>query len=91
MSTCALALTQPYGLEVARWLISRKLIGQGALVLRRFGDAHSAADEPPGSGWAGRSRRRDQRSSWPDLVRNCSKRRRPDLLGSIVAIRETIS
>jgi CRISPR-associated endonuclease Cas1 len=35
--TQALAAGEPYGLDVARWLISRKLVGQGALLLRRFG------------------------------------------------------
>jgi hypothetical protein len=32
--TQALAASEPYGLDVARWLISRKLVGQGSLVLR---------------------------------------------------------
>jgi CRISPR/Cas system-associated endonuclease Cas1 len=40
--TQSLAPTEPYGLDVARWLISRKLVGQGKLVLRRFGDSDSA-------------------------------------------------
>jgi CRISPR-associated endonuclease Cas1 len=40
--TQALALSEPYGLEVARWLISRKLVGQGKLVLSRFGDPETA-------------------------------------------------
>ena len=40
--TQALASSEPYGLDVARWLISRKLIGQGKLVLRRFGDTETA-------------------------------------------------
>jgi CRISPR-associated protein Cas1 len=40
--TQALALSEPYGLEVARWLISRKLIGQAGLVLRRFGEGETA-------------------------------------------------
>ncbi len=38
----ALAVSEPYGLDVARWLISRKLVGQGKLVLRRFGDTETA-------------------------------------------------
>jgi CRISPR-associated endonuclease Cas1 len=40
--TQALAQIEPYGIDVARWLISRKLIGQGALVLRRFGDSETS-------------------------------------------------
>lgn len=36
--TQALALAQPHGLGIARWLISRKVAGQAALVMRRFGD-----------------------------------------------------
>jgi len=40
--TQALAPSEPYGLDVARWLISRKLIGQGKLVLRHFGDSEAA-------------------------------------------------
>jgi len=40
--TQALAPSEPYGLDVARWLISRKLVGQGKLVLRRFGDSETA-------------------------------------------------
>jgi len=40
--TQALATGEPYGLDVARWLISRKLVGQGALVLNRFGDDETA-------------------------------------------------
>jgi CRISPR-associated endonuclease Cas1 len=40
--TQALALFESYGLDVARWLISRKLVGQGKLVLSRFGDAERA-------------------------------------------------
>jgi len=40
--TQALALSEPYGLDVARWLIARKLQGQGALALRRFGDDETA-------------------------------------------------
>jgi CRISPR-associated endonuclease Cas1 len=40
--TQALAPFEPYGLDVARWLIFRKLTGQGALVLRRFGDEGTA-------------------------------------------------
>jgi CRISPR-associated endonuclease Cas1 len=38
----ALAPVEPYGLDVARWLMSRKIMGQGNLVLRRFGDAVTA-------------------------------------------------
>ena len=34
--TQALAPFEPYGLDVARWLMSRKIMGQGKLVLRRF-------------------------------------------------------
>jgi CRISPR-associated endonuclease Cas1 len=37
--TQALAPFEPYGLDVARWLMSRKIMGQGKLALRRFGDA----------------------------------------------------
>ncbi len=40
--TQALAPFEPYGLDVARWLISRKVMGQGKLVLRRFGDGMTA-------------------------------------------------
>jgi CRISPR-associated endonuclease Cas1 len=40
--TQALAAGEHYGLDVARWLISRKLVGQGSLVLRRFGDKQTA-------------------------------------------------
>jgi len=40
--TQALAPSEPYGLDVARWLISRKLVGQGKLVLRCFGDSETA-------------------------------------------------
>ena len=40
--TQALAPFEPYGLEVARWLMSRKIMGQGKLVLRRFGDSVTA-------------------------------------------------
>jgi CRISPR/Cas system-associated endonuclease Cas1 len=40
--TQALAAGEPYGLDVARWLISRKLVGQGSLVLRRLGDNPTA-------------------------------------------------
>jgi CRISPR-associated endonuclease Cas1 len=40
--TQALAPFEPYGLEVARWLMSRKIMGQGKLVLRRFDDAVTA-------------------------------------------------
>ncbi|MGO9334146.1 MAG: CRISPR-associated endonuclease Cas1 [Acidimicrobiales bacterium] len=40
--TQALASFEPYGLDVARWLMSRKIMGQGKLVLRRFGDSETA-------------------------------------------------
>jgi CRISPR-associated endonuclease Cas1 len=40
--TQALASFEPYGLDVARWLMSRKVMGQGKLVLRRFGDSETA-------------------------------------------------
>ncbi|MGA2530721.1 MAG: CRISPR-associated endonuclease Cas1 [Acidimicrobiales bacterium] len=40
--TQALAPFEPYGMDVARWLMSRKIVGQGKLVLRRFGDSESA-------------------------------------------------
>src|SRR5271165_2113711 len=40
--TQALAPSGPYGLDVARWLISRKLVGQGAVALKRFADAETA-------------------------------------------------
>jgi CRISPR-associated endonuclease Cas1 len=40
--TQALAPFEPYGLDVARWLMSRKVMGQGKLVLRRFGDSETA-------------------------------------------------
>jgi len=40
--TQALAPFEPYGLDVARWLMSRKIQGQGKLVLRRFGDSETA-------------------------------------------------
>ncbi len=40
--TQALAPVEPYGLDVARWLMSRKIQGQGKLVLRRFGDSVTA-------------------------------------------------
>jgi CRISPR-associated endonuclease Cas1 len=40
--TQALAPFEPYGLDVARWLMSRKVMGQGKLVLRRFGDSMTA-------------------------------------------------
>ena len=38
----ALAPDQPYGLDIARWLISRKVTGQGKVVLSRFGDEATA-------------------------------------------------
>jgi hypothetical protein len=40
--TQALAPFEPYGLDVARWLMSRKIQGQGKLAFRRFGDAMTA-------------------------------------------------
>ena len=40
--TQALALSEPYGLDVARFLIGRKLTGQAALVLRRFSEDETA-------------------------------------------------
>ena len=40
--TQALAAGETYGLDVARWLISRKLVGQGALLLRRFTESEVA-------------------------------------------------
>jgi CRISPR-associated endonuclease Cas1 len=40
--TQALAPFEPYGLDVARWLMSRKIQGQGKLALRRFGDSVTA-------------------------------------------------
>jgi len=40
--TQALAPFAPYGLDVARWFMSRKIMGQGKLVLRRFGDSVTA-------------------------------------------------
>ncbi len=38
----ALAPDQPYGLDIARWLIGRKVAGQGKVVLSRFGDEATA-------------------------------------------------
>jgi CRISPR-associated endonuclease Cas1 len=40
--TQALAPSETYGLDVARWIMSRKIMGQGKLVLRRFGDSVTA-------------------------------------------------
>ena len=40
--TQALAPFEPYGLDVARWLMSRKLMGQGKLVRHHFGDDETA-------------------------------------------------
>jgi CRISPR-associated endonuclease Cas1 len=40
--TQALAPFEPYGLDAARWLMSRKLVGQGKLVRHRFGDEDTA-------------------------------------------------
>ncbi len=40
--TQALAPFEPYGFDVARWLMSRKVIGQGKLILQRFGDEETA-------------------------------------------------
>ena len=38
----ALAPFETYGLDVARWIMSHKIQGQGKLVLRRFGDSETA-------------------------------------------------
>ena len=43
--TQALAPFEPYGLEVARWLMSRKIMGQGKLVLRHFDDSDDGRDD----------------------------------------------
>jgi hypothetical protein len=40
--TQALAPFEAYGLDVARWLMCRKIQGQGMLVLRHFGDSMTA-------------------------------------------------
>src|ERR1019366_6279728 len=40
--TQALAPFEPYGLDVTRWLMSRKIVGQGKLVRHRFGDEEPA-------------------------------------------------
>ncbi len=40
--TQALAPDRPYGLDIARWLLCRKLAGQAALVLQRFDDDETA-------------------------------------------------
>jgi CRISPR-associated endonuclease Cas1 len=40
--TQALAPFERHGLDVARWLMFRKIQGQGKLVLRRFGDSETA-------------------------------------------------
>jgi CRISPR-associated endonuclease Cas1 len=40
--TQALAPYEPYGIDVARWIMSRKVMGQGKLVLRRFDDTATA-------------------------------------------------
>ena len=40
--TQALASSEPYGLDVARWLISRKVVGQGKVLLSRFGETETA-------------------------------------------------
>jgi CRISPR-associated endonuclease Cas1 len=40
--TQALAPFESYGLDVARWFMSRKIMGQGKLVVRRFGDTATA-------------------------------------------------
>jgi CRISPR-associated endonuclease Cas1 len=40
--TQALAPFEPYGLDVTRWLMSRKIVGQGKLVSHRFGDEETA-------------------------------------------------
>jgi CRISPR-associated endonuclease Cas1 len=38
----ALAPDQPYGLDIARWLISRKVAGEGHVLIRCFGDESTA-------------------------------------------------
>jgi hypothetical protein len=43
--TQALAPFEPYGLDVAQWLMSRKILGQGKPVLRSFGDSATARDD----------------------------------------------
>ena len=40
--TQALAPFAPYGLDVAQWLMARKIMGQGKLVLQRFDDSVTA-------------------------------------------------
>jgi CRISPR-associated endonuclease Cas1 len=40
--TQALAPFEPYGRDVARWLMSRKIVGQGKLVHHHFGDDETA-------------------------------------------------
>jgi CRISPR-associated endonuclease Cas1 len=40
--TQALAPYELYGIDVARWLMFRKIMGQGKLLLRRFGDSMTA-------------------------------------------------
>ena len=38
----AIAPSEPYGLDIARWLISRKVAGQGHVLIRCFGDEETA-------------------------------------------------
>jgi CRISPR-associated endonuclease Cas1 len=40
--TQALATSEPYGLDIGRWLIARKLVGQGRILLACFGNAEAA-------------------------------------------------
>jgi CRISPR-associated endonuclease Cas1 len=42
LRTQAIVLSEPYGLDIARWLISRKIVGQGKLALSRFGESETA-------------------------------------------------
>jgi CRISPR-associated endonuclease Cas1 len=38
----AIAPSEPYGLDIARWLISRKVAGEGPVLIRCFGDEETA-------------------------------------------------
>jgi CRISPR-associated endonuclease Cas1 len=38
----AIAPSEPYGLDIARWLISRKVAGEGHVLIRCFGDESTA-------------------------------------------------
>jgi CRISPR-associated endonuclease Cas1 len=38
----AIAPSEPYGLDIARWLISRKVAGEGHVLIRCFGDEETA-------------------------------------------------